>query len=147
MTDLFPAEIIQAAQDAERAYPCVPACVTLAQWAVESGFGQHIPPGSNNYFGIKAVAGQASVMAMTSEYLAGRWVKMQCPFAKYPTALGSFLAHAHLLATSGYYAAARADKGWQQFVIDMAKHYATAPTYAVTITHMIEVNHLDAFNI
>jgi flagellum-specific peptidoglycan hydrolase FlgJ len=143
----FHADIIQAAQSAQRAYPCVFACVTLAQWAIESGYGREIPAGSNNFFGIKAVRGQAYVMAMTSEYLHGRWLRMSCAFAKYPTPAGSFLAHARLLATSGFYEAARHDADWKQFVVDMAKHYATAPNYAAVIIKEIEAYRLDEYNL
>jgi len=72
----FPPEIISAAQTAQAAYG-VPASVTLAQWALESDYGQHMPQGSNNPFGIKAKPGQDSVMARPSEYVGGRWRRTQ----------------------------------------------------------------------
>jgi len=149
---LFPPEIIQAAQDAQRAYPAVPACVTLAQWAIESAYGREIPPGSNNYFGIKAVRGQAFVMARTHEFIGGRMVSVSQPFARYPSATACFLAHARLLADSPIYADARAAGGeagtdWRDFVAAMAKHYATAPNYATVIIHEIEDNALDLYDL
>ncbi len=121
--------------------------MTLAQWAIESAYGKEIPPGSNNYFGIKAVHGQAYVMAWTHEFVGGRMVRVMASFAKYPTPLGSFLAHAHLLADSPIYSAARAHNDWAGFVEAMAKHYATAPKYAAAIIKEIEVYDLNAYNV
>jgi flagellum-specific peptidoglycan hydrolase FlgJ len=79
----FHADIIQAAQSAQRAYPCVFACVTLAQWAIESGYGREIPAGSNNFFGIKAVRGQAYVVRVREISNAGGIVPGACAIARH----------------------------------------------------------------
>lgn len=56
---IFPPEVIAAAQAAPARWGA-PASITMAQWALESGGGQHMPKGSNNPFGIKAGRGRSS---------------------------------------------------------------------------------------
>ena len=53
----IPANIIAAAQAAQTQYR-VPASVSVAQWAFESGWGAHAP--GNNPFGIKTTAAKAT---------------------------------------------------------------------------------------
>ena len=78
----FPPDVIAAAQ-ASHAKWKIPASVTLAQWAWESGWGRHMPAGSNNPFGIKAVKGQPQVEASTREVVQGRSVTVSQPFRKF----------------------------------------------------------------
>ena len=125
MDGLFPQSVIQAAQSAQRAYVEIFASVALAQWADESAYGQHMPFGSNNPFGIKAIPGTPFVTAMTHETLHGRYVRIPQHFAAFPSLEAAFLAHAKLLATSGYYIKARHDKNPKQFAFDLEPHYAT----------------------
>ena len=148
MDKRFTPLIIAAAQAAQRRF-AVPSSVTMAQWAVESAYGTHLPPGSNNCFGIKAVAGQACVTAMTWEHIGGRDVRVEQRFARYPSLADGFAAHARLLATSRYYAAAM--KTWlsgdlADGVTEMAHAYATDPRYAATIMGVIAANDLARFD-
>lgn len=103
----IPAEVIKAAQASDAATH-IPASVTIAQAILESGWFQHVPEGSNNYFGIKAVPGQPSVDVATHEVINGQRVPMTCKFAAYPSLTDAFTAHAKLLATGAYMAKARA---------------------------------------
>ncbi|HZC15737.1 MAG TPA: glucosaminidase domain-containing protein, partial [Caulobacteraceae bacterium] len=104
-----PANIVAAAQAAFRAYPDgAPVCVMLAQWALESGWGAHIPGGSNNPFGEKALPGDPSVAAPTTEIVDGHVVPTNAPFRAFPSVEAAFEFHAEHLATSRYYIAARA---------------------------------------
>lgn len=66
----FTVEVIAAAQKAQTA-TTIPAAVTLAQWAIESGHGKHMPTGSNNPSGIKAAGTQPYVEARTREVIHG----------------------------------------------------------------------------
>ena len=75
----IPKDIIAAAQASQTKWS-VPASISIAQWAIESGYGAHMPPASNNPFGIKARPGQPSVEAMTAEYIGGRTIHLMQPF-------------------------------------------------------------------
>jgi flagellum-specific peptidoglycan hydrolase FlgJ len=92
----IPRDVIAAAQAAQRKWS-VPASVTIAQWAIESGYGAHVPAGSNNPFGIKARAGQPSVSAMTTEVIGGRTIHLPQPFRKFGSLAEAFDLHGQLL--------------------------------------------------
>jgi flagellum-specific peptidoglycan hydrolase FlgJ len=123
----FPDEVIAAAQESERRfYPLGPfASVSLAQWALESAYGHAEPAGSDNPFGIKAVAGQAEVVAETHETLHGVYVELPQHFAKYATMYEAFLAHAKLLATAPCYHAAQAAQTPDAYAMALQGVYAT----------------------
>lgn len=126
-----PAEVIAAARAAQAKWR-IPASVSLAQWEIESGWGKHEPPGSNNPFGIKAKPGAPAVTVSTREEDAQHHSYfIQAAFAKFPSEADAFLEHARLLATAGCYATACAKlPDVQSFVNLMAPHYATAHDYA-----------------
>lgn len=142
-----PKEIVEAAQAAARATK-IPASVALGQWALESGWGKSMPPGSNNPFGIKAVAGQPSISALTREVVRGKSVFLQQPFRKFDSLADAFLSHNDLLANSRYYAAARKVlPSVPQFVALMAKSYATDPNYARSLMAVINGSNLTRYDI
>ena len=68
-----------AARTAGAKYPEVVA----AQWALESGWGQHTS-GKNNYFGIKGRTGEGSLVR-TTEFIAGMERKVDAWFKDYPS--------------------------------------------------------------
>lgn len=142
-----PPEIITAAKAAHAVWPMSPASVAIAQWEIESGWGDHTPPGSNNPFGIKALAGQPSVTAMTTEYIGGRFVRMPQPFRKFASLTEAFTDHGRLLSTAAPYAAARAAlPDVRKFVVEMAKRYATDPGYAAKILGQIDAGNLTQYD-
>jgi len=99
-TFVVPAQITQAKWG-------VPASVTLAQWIFESSWGtSRLALAANNFFGIKAVAGEEYCEFTTTEDLACGDVQELARFAKYGCALDSFDAHARLLASTRRYAPA-----------------------------------------
>ncbi|WP_369693039.1 glucosaminidase domain-containing protein [Komagataeibacter diospyri] len=51
----------------------VPASITIAQWMLESGFGQHMPPHFNNPFGIKAARDRNFVMTPETTDCSRPW--------------------------------------------------------------------------
>lgn len=142
-----PPEIIAAAKAAQKVWPTIPPSVDIAQWEIESGWGEHMPAGSNNPFGIKALPGQPSVTSMTTEFEGGRFVRVPQPFRKYATLSEAFIDHSRLLATAAPYAAARAKlPDVRAFVIEMAKRYATDPGYASKILGQIDAGNLTQYD-
>ena len=125
----IPADVIGAAQTAQGKWN-VPASVSIAQWILESGFGKHMPPGSNNPFGIKAAKGQPFVMAWTNEQLKdGSTIRIQARFRKFDSLDDAFDAHGRLLANGRAYASAR------QYV-DNPDAYANALTGHYATDHL-----------
>lgn len=111
-----------------------PADLTIPQWAQESGWGMHMPPASNNPFGIKALAGQPSVTIMTPEFLHGTATHIPQAFRVFPTLKDAFDHHGSLIATGAPYGRAfeqyEKDKNILGLIRGIAPHYATDPNYA-----------------
>lgn len=111
-----------------------PAELTVCQWAQESGWGIHLPPGSNNPFGIKAKLEEPSVPVMTPEHLRGKDVRMIQNFRVFPTLKDAFDHHGSLIATGAPYGKAFEEYEKNKNVIELIKgiapHYATDPNYA-----------------
>uniref|UniRef100_UPI00163FF842 glycoside hydrolase family 73 protein n=1 Tax=Burkholderia gladioli TaxID=28095 RepID=UPI00163FF842 len=151
-TRSFPAEVIEAAQAAQAKWR-IPASISLAQWALESGFGHHLPSGSNNPFGIKAnkqdLASGNYVNAMTSEFVNGKEVRLPQPFRKFPNLIEAFDFHGQLLATGRAYAEARAQiPDAHKFAKALDHHYATDPNYSKKlINNYINPYHLTQYDL
>lgn len=123
-----------AAAKAAEAKTGIPASVTYAQWALESGYGKHTPAGSNNPFGIKARHGQPYVEALTTEVIGGKSQQVMARFAKYASLGAAFAAHANLLATAPAYANARRNEGDPYaFANALTGTYATDPLYGAKL--------------
>jgi len=131
-------------------YPRGPfVSISLAQWAVESGYGAHMS-GINNPFGIKATfvqikAGKAR-MVTTKEYIGGHYRVEEQWFANYDSTEDAFDYHARLLTTTHYYRCidARTPAEYAQ-----ALHlcgYATAPNYATALMSVITTNSLTQYD-
>jgi len=134
------AEAMAAAKASEEKYG-IPASVTLAQFALESGNGAHMPAGSNNPFGIKAKPGQAYVEAQTNEFINGRMQRVTQRFAKFDSLADAFDAHAKLLATAAPYAAARAHADDPKaFANALTGTYATDPMYGAKLNAIMARN-------
>ncbi len=146
----FTPDQIAAAQSAQRKW-LVPASVTLAQFAIESAYGTHMPAGSNNPFGIKAMDGHPFVLSRTREVIKGKSVYIEAKFRKFADFAEAFDAHAELLATHSVYAAAMHAWSTPPYNLDegvrlMAKKYATAPDYATIILSVIHGQHLQQYD-
>jgi flagellum-specific peptidoglycan hydrolase FlgJ len=101
-----PPDIIHAAQAADTKWH-IPASVILAQWALESDWGQKAPRGSNNVFGEKCPVGAAGVTAPTTEDEGGKVVDINARFRAFLSVADAFDFHAEHLATSHWLIAAR----------------------------------------
>ncbi len=144
----IPEDVIAAARAAQTKWR-IPAAVSIAQWAIESGWGQHSP--GNNCFGMKCRAGRgdAQQMLMTTEHSAARgYYKIAQRFRAFATIASAFDAHAELIATAPVYGKAMAAlPDVPTFINRMAAHYATDPLYAAKIKGIIAGHSLGQFNI
>jgi hypothetical protein len=138
----FPSDLIAGAQLSQK-NTGIPASVTLAQWALESGWGKAMPEGSNNPFGIKAVEGQPYVESKTREVFDGKEVFITARFRKFSSMAEAFDLHGQLLAKGAAYAHARsllpdADK----FADALTGVYATDPNYGKILKQIMKANNL-----
>jgi flagellar protein FlgJ len=122
--------MVRLAQACQRATG-IPASFTLAQAALESGWGERMP--GNNLFGIKAdKAWQgATVDVPTHEYVHGERVAVTCQFRAYPSWGDSMLDHAAFFKANPRYADCFKEttgEGWARAVAKAG--YATDPNYA-----------------
>jgi len=146
------ADIVAAAQACERKWK-IPASVSLAQWALESGWGKH-DLGCFNYFGMKAPCGADHipltpfVMMRTREQdRFGHDYYIQAPFRKFASAEEAFDEHGKLLATKHAYAAAFAKlPDVEAFIDGMAPVYATDKGYAKALRAVIHGSNLHQYD-
>jgi flagellum-specific peptidoglycan hydrolase FlgJ len=122
----------------------VPASVTIAQAIEESAWGQSsLAARYHNLFGIKGTGAAGSVSLPTQEYENGSWVTIDAPFAVYHNDAESIAGHAELLATSGYYAHAMADRAYPDaFANDLTGVYATDPHYGANLIALMKLYNL-----
>jgi flagellum-specific peptidoglycan hydrolase FlgJ len=110
----------------------VPASVTIAQAADESGWGSAAP--NNNLFGIKGTGNAGSADLPTQEFENGAYISITAQFAAYTSWAASITAHDQLLATAPVYSQAMSDRrDPDQFARDLTGTYATDPTYGTTL--------------
>jgi flagellum-specific peptidoglycan hydrolase FlgJ len=122
----------------------VPASVTIAQAIEESAWGQSsLAAQYHNLFGIKGTGPAGSVTLPTQEFEDGSWVTINAPFAVYRNDAESIAGHAELLATSGYYTRAMADRGYPDaFANDLTGVYATDPDYGANLIALMKLYNL-----
>lgn len=144
-----PMDLILGAMQAEKTYG-VPASVSLAQWALESGWGKSMPPGSNNPFGMKArqnETGPVVTVSTREQHADGSWYTIKAPFRVFADMGEAFEAHAKLIGTAPVYAPARAKLPNRDAYIDaLGPIYATAKDYAKLIKGIIASNHFDQYD-
>lgn len=122
--------ILPAAQACQRSSG-VPASLTIAQAALESGWGERAP--GNNLFGIKADSAWKgkTVSFPTTEYIRGVKTALVLTFRAYPDWLSSMVDHAAFFRSNVRYQACFAEttgEGWARAVAKAG--YATDPHYA-----------------
>lgn len=131
--------LLPAAVAAERQYG-VPASVTLAQAALESGWAKS-PIGGYNIFGIKGRGSAGTTNVATHEYINGSRKNIVDKFALYHNFEDAMIAHGKLFHNGRY------DKGIREFAqnrdpyrfVDNVGHiYATGPKYAKDIKGMMQ---------
>lgn len=141
-----PAEVIAGAQAAQAKWD-VPASITIAQWSLESGWGRHMPAGSNNPFGIKAVPGQSYVLAPTREEVNGKMVQVMAKFRIFSSQAEALDAHGRLLAQGSAFAQARAHTNDPDAYADALTHrYATDSHYGEKLRSQMATYDLYRYN-
>ena len=142
----MPPEIIAAAQAAQKRWR-VPASVTIAQWMIESGWGKHMPTGSNNPFGIKAGKDQPFVLARTREEVHGQSIYINAPFRAFSSLADAFDLHGKLLAENPAYVLARTHLDDPDAYADaLTHHYATDSQYGSILKKQMKAYNLYQYN-
>jgi len=125
-------------------YPPALTPVTVAQFLLESDWGRRGMREANNYFGIKARAGEPSVTLETTEFVNGKSVVVRQPFREYGSMAESFADHARLICErvngkgQKIYAAALAHPGDPvAFAHALTGIYATDPQYGAKLVSIM----------
>ena len=134
-----PPDIIAAAKAAQTKFK-IPASISLAQWALESGWGKH-DLGCFNYFGMKAPCDAHNkplvpyIERKTREVdKFGHDYYIIAPFRKFDSPEQAFEEHGRLLATKGAYARARTKlPDADAFADALTGVYATDPHYGAAL--------------
>lgn len=136
-------EFVRHAYEAARqssAHSGMPAMVTVAQAALESGWGKsELSREANNYFGIKAHGNHERIAMRTVEFLKGDRVVVEAEFAKYKSMLDCIECRDGILLRGASYAKARRERGSEDaFLREMAAHWATDPKYAEKLLEVLQ---------
>lgn len=128
--------VVAAARHSGAKYPEVVA----AQWALESGYGKH-SSGRNNYFGIKAKAGQGTLKT-TTEYINNTEVTIKDWFKNYSSLLECVkdLVTLWYQDYHGYKGVNRASSIEECTKLLVKEGYATDPNYATKLMTIIKDN-------
>lgn len=121
----------------------IPASFTVAEGALESGWGAHAP--GFNLFGVKADASwHGPIMTQaTHEVINGETIEVQARFRAYPDWLASIEDHAQFLLINPRYRPAFAYTTGALFARAIAAAgYATDPLYASKIASIIRAHNL-----
>ena len=124
----------------------LPAEITVAQWALESGWGASAP--GNNCFGIKARAGRQTQVLSTIEHIDGVDQKQDLEFAAFDSIAECFDYHARLITEGKSYAKAwtnyMGSRDLQALISDLAPIYATDPAYADKLRSILSMPQVQA---
>ena len=145
-------EFIAAAISAARtssALSGLPAGITVAQAALESGWGNsQLARLAHNYFGIKAHGGCDAIEMPTCEVIGGQTLRTRARFAKYSSMEACFRERDAIILRLACYAEARAAAhDPEAFTRALAKHWATDPRYAeklLSVYQRFALDKLDA---
>lgn len=143
----FIAAIAPAAVESARGTG-IPASFTIAEGALESGWGAHCP--GNNLFGVKADSSWEGAVTVqrTREVFNGQAEVITARFRAYPDWQGCMDDHAYFLRVNPRYARAfnHTDDG-EEFARQIAAAgYATDPDYAKKIISIIRSHNLLRFD-
>jgi hypothetical protein len=147
MTYTIPPDAIAGAQEAQRTYDVFASCA-LAQAFVESSMGQAIPPGSNNWLGIKALPDLPTVTARTREETTnGQSIYIEAQFAAFPDVKTCFIRYGKLIAENSIYAKALAAATPEAYLRAMDHVYATGSGYSTACIYWLDKANLKQYDI
>ena len=128
----------------------VPASFTVAQAALESGWGRsRLAREGKNLFGVKAdVSWHGEVLTLnTREFLHGTWVMVPARWRKYADWQGCMDDHAAFLHQNRRYAPCFVCKTGRAFALAVAQAgYATDPDYATKLIALIDQHGLESLD-
>lgn len=137
----FIALLLSSAQECELKSG-VPAHFTIAQAALESGWGESLlAKQGRNLFGVKAdKSWHGDVLTLpTREVINGQWVTVSAKWRKYKTWQESIDDHAEFFKQNGRYAKCFECKTAEGFAIEVARAgYATDPVYGAKLVATIK---------
>lgn len=143
--------LVAPAAQASAAVSGVPASFTVAQAALESGWGEsQLTRQAKNPFGVKAGRSWTGEVwtRNTREYLRGAWVMVPARWRKYPDWQSCIDDHAAFLRDNPRYSQCFAHRDGEGFARAVAAAgYATDPDYAdklVAIMRRHRLSRLDA---
>jgi flagellar protein FlgJ len=148
---LTPSQLERLSASAHSACLCeqttgLPAEITVAQWAIESGWGAAAP--GNNCFGIKAYPGCEVQRFPTHEVVDGESKTLTLEFAAFDSLQACFEKHARLITCGAPYARAwanfAASKDLVSLINEVAPVYATDPGYARKLSGVISMPEVQA---
>ena len=133
---------VGAAEVAQASTGC-PVELSVAQWALESGWGLRQP--GNNCFGIKIFPGCCGVQFIdTWEVENGKKVCKRLAFSTFPQLSDCFKTHGELIAKGFAYRKSFADyaetKDIFKLIVSIAKVYATDPDYASKLINILSMS-------
>lgn len=148
----FIQNLVPSSQKAYQMYQVLPS-ISLAQAILESDWGESgLSQNYYNLYGVKAGAAEPSVQLETSEYIDGKWITIMAAFRVYNSWAESVEAHAKLLTygvdwNPKLYEPVLKAKNYKEAAHALQKAgYATDPTYAQKIIHVIETYHLAQYD-
>jgi len=118
--------------------------VAIGQKAWESGYGKKIPPGSNNFGGIKYAPGLKGVIgyvtADTTEVIKGKKVYIKQKFSKFATVEDGIAGYVKVLQNPRYAKALQATTPYEQLLEIAKAGYSTENpvVYAKMIYPLVE---------
>ena len=119
---------------AKKAGARFPECVA-AQWALESGWGEHTS-GVNNFFGLKGSGSNVS----TQEFINGNWILIKAGFLDFPdlTTCVHYLVDRWYKDFGQYKGVNRAENRNECAELLVKEKYATDPNYAIKLIQIMD---------
>lgn len=125
----------------------IPPSITLAQAALESGWGRsRLARLHHNLFGVKATGRQPAVVFPTQEQTPHGVRMVRVGFRVFESDSASLAHHARLLSEDKRYAAARDAAEWPEYLRAIAPVYATDPAYVRHISTIIRRHRMDRWD-
>lgn len=139
----LPSEVIRGAQFTETTYG-VPASVTLAQWILESNWGESLLSSKyNNYFGITA----GSNWNGETVYMTNKNGTDGQTYRVYNNGFESIVDHAKILLADRYTQYTSTAKTLEEYVEGIKKGgYATDTNYVSKVMNIINSNNLTQYD-
>lgn len=116
------------------------ASLTAAQAKIESENGMSgLTVKANNLFGIKGTYNGKFVRMLTTEYIAGKWVKIYANFRKYPSWAESIADHSAMFNRMSRYKNLRSETNYKTAAANIRLDgYCTDPKYTEKLISVIE---------